>query len=324
MNVESLAEMLPAHRGAFEVPARPPAAPGTVPAGLFGARRLPQDEVAVGALVRRHFDASTGHHFIEGAMRELAVIRHGAHGEKNMTLGRIGMAGGDQTLHDGDHLRDMVRGARLDGGAEAAQRIDVLLEATGRAFGQFADRYATLGGPRDDLIVDVGDVAGVDDVVGAIEMAQKAKQHVEDDDGPGIADMGSIVDGRSADVEAHALGLERREVFFATRHRVVEAQSHPGPSIPTPRERAQIEGDESRAVARPPVRRSDTASRTAERDAKASRCGPASFGSVRRKAGRPWKCGRSSDAAAGHLGGDGDGSRDRDEANRAPQGLGAH
>jgi hypothetical protein len=35
-------------------------------------------------------------------------------------------------------------------------------------------------------------------------MAQKPKQHVEHDDRPGVADMGEVVDGGSADVETYS------------------------------------------------------------------------------------------------------------------------
>src|SRR5271165_2008674 len=47
---------------------------------------------------------------------------------------------------------------------------------------------------RVDLVVDVRDVAHVGDVIGAIEMAQQPKKHVEDDDRPRIADMSEIID----------------------------------------------------------------------------------------------------------------------------------
>ena len=57
-----------------------------------------------------------------------------------------------------------------------------------------------------DLVVDVGDVAGVDHVIGAVEMAQQAEEHVEHDDRPRVADMGEVVDRRAADIEPHRAG----------------------------------------------------------------------------------------------------------------------
>ena len=77
-----------------------------------------------------------------------------------------------------------------------------------------------------DLVVDVGDVAGVDDVFGAVDVAEQAEKHVEHDDRPGVADMGEVIDGRPADIEAHRGRVDRREVLLAAGQGVVETQPH--------------------------------------------------------------------------------------------------
>ena len=76
--------------------------------------------------------------------------------------------------------------------------------------------------PRVDLVVDVGDVADIGDVLGPIDMAQQAVQHVEHDDGAGIADMGEVVDRRPADIHAHIGGIERTERLLLAGERVVK------------------------------------------------------------------------------------------------------
>ena len=57
-----------------------------------------------------------------------------------------------------------------------------------------------------------------------IDVAQKPEKHVEDDDRARIADVGIVVDRRSAHVHAHVLRIEGLEHLFAARQRVVQLQ----------------------------------------------------------------------------------------------------
>ncbi len=94
------------------------------------------------------------------------------------------------------------------------------------------DRNAPLGGACIDLIVHVGDVTDIGDVLGAIDLAQQAKQHVEDDERPRIADMRVVIDRRPADIDAHIRRVDRHELLFAARQRIVKLQSHSFPLQP--------------------------------------------------------------------------------------------
>ena len=132
--------------------------------------------------------------------------------EQHLAFRDIGVAARDQPLDHGAHLGDVFGGARLDGRLQAAERLHVRLELRVGLLGDLADRLVerqagiVARGARVDLVVDVGDVADIGDVVGAIEMAQQPEQHVEDDDRPRIADMGEVVDRRAADIHAHVGG----------------------------------------------------------------------------------------------------------------------
>jgi hypothetical protein len=67
MDVEALAEMLPGHRGAFDVPAGTAGhgdVSGRRPGRLARFRRLPQHEVRRIALVGGYVDAGAGDHLI--------------------------------------------------------------------------------------------------------------------------------------------------------------------------------------------------------------------------------------------------------------------
>ena len=105
---------------------------------------------------------------------------------------------------------------------KCAQRRHIGVELRRRALRQLADGDAFLGRARVDLVVHVGDVANIGDVIGPINSAQKPEEHVEDDHGPGVADMREIVHGRAAYIHAHGLRIERLERFFASRAGVVK------------------------------------------------------------------------------------------------------
>jgi hypothetical protein len=237
VDVEDFAQMLPAHGGAFDVPAGAAAAPGAVPAGRVLVRGLPQHEVHVAALVRSDVDAGTRHHLVQRAAGQLAVVLHRGNVEQHVAVRRIGVALGDEALDHGDHLRDVLGGAGLDRGRQDAQGGDVRVELACRALREIADRDPLLPRARVDLVVDVRDVAHVGDVGLAVDLAEQAEQHVEHDHRPCIADMGIIIDGGTADIHAHIRRVQGGELLLGAGQRVVEAQRHIGPRGLPARER---------------------------------------------------------------------------------------
>ena len=122
----------------------------------------------------------------------------------------------------------MARGSCVGGSAPRAAYVFVEL-ALGR-FRYFGDRLVErqvrilARGARVDLVFDVGDVADVGDMVGAVDVAQEPEQHVEHDHRPGVADMGEVIDRRPADIETHRLRVDRREILLAAGEGVVETQ----------------------------------------------------------------------------------------------------
>ena len=152
-----------------------------------------------------------------------------------MILGDIGDAAGDQPLDHRPHRVDILGGARLVGRREAAERGDILVELPLRRFRHFGDRLVeresgkVAGGAGVDLVVDVGDVARVDDVVRPINVAQEPEQNVEHDHRPRVADMGEIVDGGAADVHSHRLRVDRLKILLGAGERIVEAQRRRAP-----------------------------------------------------------------------------------------------
>ena len=70
----------------------------------------------------------------------------------------------------------------------------------------------------------------MDAVFNAIDMAQQPKQCVEHHHGPGIADMGAVIDGRPADIHARFAGDQRLQLLHLAGLAVVEADLRHGGS----------------------------------------------------------------------------------------------
>ena len=111
--------------------------------------------------------------------------------EQHMALGRIGVFVFDQPLDHGDHRADMVGGARRDSGLEATQRRHVVSILGRCAGGQIGDRFLALGGALDDLVVDIGDVARIDDMARAIDRAKQPEQQSNTTTGRALPICGS-------------------------------------------------------------------------------------------------------------------------------------
>ena len=226
VNVEGLTQIFAGHRAAFDMPARAATAPGRIPAWKRIVRRLPQHEIHRVLLVGRHFHPRTRDHLVQAAARQLAVIGLGRHIEQHMAIGGIGMASSNQLFDDAQHLRNMLGGTRRHAGRQVAQGGDIFFIDARGFLGQGPDGDAALGGARVDLVVHVGDVADIGDMRVAIDVAQQPEQHIEDDHGPRIADMGEVVNRGAADIHAHVLRIDRRELVFGLGQGVEEAQGH--------------------------------------------------------------------------------------------------
>ena len=226
MDVEGLAEMRLAHRRALDMPARPAAAPRARPAGQRLGRGLPQHEIGGIALEGRDLDPGAGDHLVARAAGEDAVIRLARDREQHVMLGDIGVARGDEPLDHGEDRGDVLGRARLDIGRQRQEGSGIVVELGGGALGQLADRYALRLGGGVDLVVDVGDVAHVAHMSGAIDRAQHAVEHVERDDRAGVADMRQVIDRRPAHIHADIARVQGREPLLAARERVVEDEGH--------------------------------------------------------------------------------------------------
>ena len=218
VNVDGLVQVRPHHGGALSVPTRAAVTPGAVPADTVRRRRLPEHEVRRIALVRLYLDPGAGDEILLGASRECTVGVEAGHREQHVILGDVGVAGLEQPLDQGDDFRQMFGGPGLDVRRQHAERTHILMKGSQVPRCQHADRHALLPGRLVDLVVHVGDIADVDQPVGA---AQQPRQHVEYHAWPGVADVGETVDRGPADVHGHPLRIPRLEAFASAREGIV-------------------------------------------------------------------------------------------------------
>ena len=201
MDVNRLAEHGLRHCRALDMPARPPLAPRTIPARLCGLARLrslPKRKVRRVALARIDLDPRARHHVVPGASRQLPVIRHRRHVKQHAILARISMTLVDQRADDLHHSRNVIGRMRTVRRLDHPQRAHVVAIDPLELLRDLRDRPPCVGGRGDDLVVHIRDVGGIDHMVRPVFRPQQAKQHVERDRGPRIANMGVGIDCRPA------------------------------------------------------------------------------------------------------------------------------
>src|ERR1700730_10012601 len=154
-----------------------------------------------------------------------------------MLLRHVGVTRSDKTLDQHLHRFDMLGCTRLDAGRQASERLHILMELPLGPFRERADGLVQravgifFGRPRVDLVVHIGDVAHIDDMIGAVNVAEQPKKHIKHDDRPRIADVGKIIDRRPAHIEANARGLDRVEPPLLPRPCIVPLQCHAHRSV---------------------------------------------------------------------------------------------
>ena len=221
MDIQRLAEVLHAHRGALDVPARAAHAPRGLPRRLARLLRLPDGEIHRMALVRVNVDARAALQILEVLAAELAVA-----GESLRVVVHVAVVAGvgqplvDQLFNQRDDIRDMLGRARVDRRALDAQRVRVGVVFLDEAVAQLLDGDALLVGAADHLVVDIREVLDVLDLVALV--FQIAAQRVEHDERARVADVEIVVDRRAAAVNAHLARLDGLEFLLAARLRIID------------------------------------------------------------------------------------------------------
>ena len=198
VDVERLAQQAAAHRRALDVPAGASLAPGAVPGRFARLGRFPEREVGGGAFLGRGL-ATFALQRIDGAIGQLAVFAVPGHVEEHVAIDFVGKAPVDQRLRQGNdvvhrfgrlgHLVDLID-------SQAGQILQIVF---GVLPGHLRHRDAALARLLDQLVVHVGDVDDPRDVVAGVD--QVSLDRVEDHRTHHVADVGSVVHGRAAQVD---------------------------------------------------------------------------------------------------------------------------
>ena len=103
----------------------------------------------------------------------------------------------------------MLRRTRFKIRGQDSERGQIGTVGLDTAFRDGGDRLAGLLRSGVDLVVDIREVARVDDTPEA--PLQQATEHVEHDRRAGIADMGEVADGWPADIHRDVVGARRKQ-----------------------------------------------------------------------------------------------------------------
>ena len=224
VNVDGLADVFHAHRGALDVPAGTALAPGGIPGGFVGLGGLPEGEIGGVTLWVSGGDACAGFHFLDGAAGEFPVALEAGDVEIDVAGGFVRVSAVDERPDETNDLRDELGGAgeMIDvGDAELADVVHVVaLDLSGEG----VDGCALDAGAVDDLVVHVGDVDDHGHVVAAER--EVALDGVEDDGSDAVTDVAVHVDGGAADVHADFGRTDGLEVLLGAGERAIDAEGH--------------------------------------------------------------------------------------------------
>jgi len=105
-----------------------------------------------------------------------------------------------------------------------AERGHIVPVGLCEARGDLADRHAGGLCRSIDLVVDIGDVAGVHNA--AVSPSQQIGQGAEHHRRAGVADVDVVVDRRAADIHRHPVGVERLEGFQRAAEAIEQTHIH--------------------------------------------------------------------------------------------------
>src|SRR5918994_3581973 len=228
VDVGPFGQMLAHHRGALDVPARSPWPPRALPGRLARFGGLPQREVQWAALEAGMALLRLAHLF-GTLVAQGAVSREASYGVVDVAFGflrgvRVALL--YELFDQGDHLGDVLGGARLDVGQPYAQHLKSLVKGVRVAVYDLLPGDPLLVGLVYDLVLYVRDVLDERHVV--IPAPQVPGHNVPEQGRPRVADVDMVVDRRTADVEAEGATLPHLDHLAA--HAIFYEQTH-SPSL---------------------------------------------------------------------------------------------
>ena len=223
---EAVAQVLHAHRRAFDVPARPALAPRGWPRRLAVFLRLPEDEIERVVLqwVGREVATLVGKLELRDIREPAEVAEPGVvlHVEINVAVGGISATFREKPFDDLDNVGNVLCRARFVFGWEVVQVLHVCCELGVLAVAEFFPVHLVGASAQKNIVIDVSHVADVRHFPS--EEAQVTDKDIEGSVGKSVAQVSSVVGGDAADIDADALVGKR--LLFAGKSVVEDGIRH--------------------------------------------------------------------------------------------------
>ncbi len=228
VDVERRAEIPGAHGRALDMPAGPARPDLGLPDGLALPGRLPEGEVVDALLlVLVGIAAAARAPALQADPGQAAVGGEPVDGEVDRTVLPVGEPLVEQAPDEGRHGADVLGIGRpgVMVGRQDVERPLLGVERLDERTRVVPEAHPPGVGAPDRLVVDVRDVHHVGDLEAGEQ--EEALEQVLEDIRPPVADMGKVVDRRTAGVEPDLAGLERNELLDPSAEGVVEADHVP-------------------------------------------------------------------------------------------------
>ena len=222
VNVDGRAQHLLNHRRTLDVPPGSTRAPRRIPRRLPGLRSLPQREIRRILLPIVHRHALARAVILQFAAAQRTVPGQRVHREVHVAVpGGVRVSLRDQTLGHLHDVADVFRRAGFHRRRKEPRGRHVFVKSVDESIHERLARLAIFVCARDDLIVDVGEVAAIRHVVALAH--ELAVEHVEGDVHARVADVAVVVDGNAAHVHGNlTVVASRHEGLLLARHGVVQ------------------------------------------------------------------------------------------------------
>ena len=221
VEIKRVAQIMPRHRRALDVPARPPRSPRTVPRRFSRFRRFPHGKVAGIPFLVIHFDPRTGQHILHFAPGKFPVIRKRGNIVVHVAGKHIRVAFFNERLHHRNDVVHVIRHARILVHTPHAERIDYFEIPLDVAVGNHFPRRTFRIRFVDNLVVHVREILNERHLVA--DVLQIAANHVPRHRRARVSDMRMVVRRHAADVNLHLPRRHRHEDRLFARHRIVHS-----------------------------------------------------------------------------------------------------
>ena len=203
------------------MPARSSHAPWRLPCDLrFFFACLPESEVQRIFLYLSDSDTRTALEVVDVLAGKFSIISKLARRIIDVSVSFVSIALVDQSLHECDDLRDVLRYLRMNVSLQHVESFCIVEIFFYIFLGNFRSSDTLFLCPVDDLVIDISEVLNEFHFI-ASEL-EVSSQCIEHDKRTGIAYMEEVVDRWAADIHLYLARFNWYEFFFSVRKSVID------------------------------------------------------------------------------------------------------